>query len=346
MTTLSKNSIPVSLSIVIPTFGREAVLCDTIRMLLKVASPADEIIIVDQTAQHETETDVALSEWQKKGQIRWIKRCRPSITEAMNQGVLEARGDLALFLDDDIIPCIDLIKFHRETHAHHPEAWAVVGQVLQPEDWGEIRKLETRNLKLETGGEQRAAAIAAEVASHQSLAASGLRTDLNFKFNSTAPSRVQNVMAGNLSVNRERFLELGGFDENFTGSAYRFETEFAKRLIAAGGLIRYEPAASIRHLRASAGGTRSRGSHMTSASPRHGMGDYYYALQCGRNLERIFYMLKRPFREVRTKFHLSHPWWIPIKLIGELRAMRLAIQLYRQGAKLINKKNLHLATHC
>jgi hypothetical protein len=30
---------------------------------------------------------------------------------------------------------------------------------------------------------------------------------------------------------------------------------------------------------------------------------------------------------VRTKFHLTHPWWIPIKLISEARAFYQACQL-------------------
>ena len=56
------------------------------------------------------------------------------------------------------------------------------------------------------------------------------------------------------------------------GFAYRFETEFARRLVTGGGKIRFEPDASIRHLKAERGGTRSAGGHMTSPSPLHGVG--------------------------------------------------------------------------
>jgi GT2 family glycosyltransferase len=163
-----------------------------------------------------------------------------------------------------------------------------------------------------------------------------LTRDLRFAFNGHEPAWVTNVMAGNLCVKRERALAVGGFDANFTPPvAYRFETEFAKRLVAAGGRIRFEPAASIRHLRASRGGTRSQGSHLNSASPVHGVGDYYFALRCGRGWERAWYMARRPFREVRTRFHLRHPWYIPVKLIGEMRALLLALRLWRQGPRLL-----------
>lgn len=170
--------------------------------------------------------------------------------------------------------------------------------------------------------------------------AGSLRADLDFRFSGGNPDWVTNVMAGNLSVKRERALDVGAFDGNFIPPvAYRFETEFAKRLVAAGGRIRFEPAASIRHLRAARGGTRSHGSHLSSASPVHGVGDYYYALRCGRGWERLRYMARRPFREVRTRFHLRHPWYIPVKLVGELRALLLALRLYRQGPRLLSTTN-------
>src|ERR1041385_2066784 len=92
-------------------------------------------------------------------------------------------------------------------------------------------------------------------------------------------------------VTRSRCVELGGFDENFVGAAYRFETDFALRVAAAGGRIWFEPHASIDHLKLSTGGLRSYGDHRTSASPFHSAGDYYFALHHRRPLWR--YALRR-----------------------------------------------------
>ena len=125
---------------------------------------------------------------------------------------------------------------------------------------------------------------------------------------------------------------MGGFDQNFQGAAYRFETEFARRIAKAGGKIRFLGTAGIDHLRVPSGGTRSRGNHLASASPRHGVGDHYYALLHAKSIEANWYCLRRMFREVRTKFHATHPWWIPVKLVGELRAYLLARRLIRRGA--------------
>jgi len=304
-----KNS---AVSVVVPTYQRGAVLLQTLCDLEDLPVRPDEIVAVDQTPEYDPEIEEALAQRHRNGIIRRIRPDKPSITAAMNRGLREAEGDIVLFLDDDIIPDANLIRAHLETYEKFPEAWAVVGQVIQPED----RRAERREQRAEGRG-------------HQPPAASDLRRDLDFKFNGTVPAWVENVIACNLSVKRERALALGGFDENFIPPvSYRFETEFAKRLIAAGGKIRFEPSASIRHLRAPAGGTRSLGSHLTSGSPLHGVGDYYYALCCGKGRERMAYMLRRPFREVCTQFHLRHPWWIPVKFYGELRAMILAVRLF------------------
>lgn len=297
------------LSVVIPTCGREQVLVDTVSALLALERPADEVLVIDETENHDPETLRYLKQAEADGRIRWRRHRQPGQVSKLNRGLREASGDVILFLDDDIVPSPALVEMHRQAHARHPEAWAVVGQVLQPGE--EPSSPASRR----TGG-------------------SALRRDLDFPFRSAAPAWVENVMTCNLSVRRERALAVGGFDENFVPPvAHRAETEFAKRLAAAGGKIRFEPAASVRHLRAARGGVRIAGTHLASASPLHGAGDYYFALRTGKGWDRLRYIARRPFREVRTKFHLRHPWWIPVKFIGELRALALAIRLHRAGPK-------------
>ena len=64
----------------------------------------------------------------------------------MNRGLREAKGDIVLFLDDDIIPDKNLVAAHRETHVEHPDTWAVVGQVMQEAN---AEGLKTEKLKKE-----------------------------------------------------------------------------------------------------------------------------------------------------------------------------------------------------
>jgi GT2 family glycosyltransferase len=296
---------PAGLSIAIPTYGREEVLVATLERLLEGAKAA-EILVLDQTTQHTSQVESFLKSLDAEGRIRWLRLARPSIPAAMNEALRHARQPFVLFLDDDIVPGDHLVAAHAACY-DDAGVWAVSGQVLQP------------------GQEPAGETVFPR--------GKGLTADLAFPFNSTQPAWIDNCMAGNLSVRRERALAIGGFDENFVGAAYRFETEFCRRLRKGGGKIRFEPTASIRHLRAPSGGVRVYGDHRASASPTHGVGDYYFALRHGRPREACPYLLRRPFREVCSRFHLRHPWLIPVKLVGELRAILWALQLARKGPK-------------
>lgn len=298
----------MNISVLIGTLDRDAVLIETIRALLALEYRPFETLVVDQSLHHTPEAMAALEDWRRDGTVRWFRRRPPSTVAALNFGLREARGEIVLILDDDIMPRGELIRAHAQAFESFPTAWAVAGQVLQPGEEPE---------HLEPLGPRQ-----------------GLRADLDFPFRSSRGDWVANAMAGNLSVRRVEALRLGGFDTHFKPPvAYRFETEFARRLIAAGGHIRFEPRASVRHLRAASGGTRTRGSHLTSAAPTHGVGDYYFAWRHGRGWERWAYLAARPLREVRTRFHARHPWWIPVKFVGELRALGLAWRLWRSGRR-------------
>ena len=298
-----------SISVVIPTYQRKQVLINTIDHFLNFHKPAIEILVVDQTPKHQREIEEHLSSLDNKGIIRWIKLQRPSIPYAMNVGIYEASCPITLFVDDDIIPAPGLIEAHATAYQESVDIWAVAGQVLQPDE-GPI----------------------SDSLSHKK---NGLYAHLDFRFCSTSRAWVKSVMAGNLSVRRAKAFEIGGFDENFIGVAYRFETEFCRRIWQNGGKVLFEPKASIRHLRVESGGTRRFGNHLCSPSPMHGVGDYYFALRHGIEIETLKYILRRPLREISTKFHLKHPWWIPVKFFGEMRALLLALKLYKQGPKLL-----------
>lgn len=299
------------ITIAIPTFGREQVLIDTIESLRAIATYNCEFLLVDQTPDHDASVKQKLQCWERDGHVRIIRQL-PSIPRAMNRALIEASADVVLFLDDDIIPHADLIAEHLRAHTQSGVV-GVVGQVLQPGEDSAAIEHPPNNYK------------------------SKLSHDMRFCFRSTIPGDVTNVMAGNLSVKRDVALSIGGFDENFVGVAYRFETEFARRLSRV-GTIRYQPTASIRHLAAGRGGTRSFGKHLTSTRPEHSVGDYYFALREGQKLEALRYCARRLVTSAATRFHLKHPWYIPPKLLGEVRGLRWAILLYRRGPKLIQSR--------
>jgi GT2 family glycosyltransferase len=300
-----KETVPIT--VVVPTYGREQILLNTLQELLRQDPVAAEILVVDQTSAHEPETERELNALQKQGRISWIHLSQPSQPAALNRGLMQATQPIVLFIDDDLELESGFLAAHLRCFEDE-SVWAVAGQVLQPNQ-EELKGIE-RN------------------------PASGRFSDLGFPFNSAKRVAITNAMSGNLSVRRDRAIAIGGFDENFLPPvSYRFDAEFCKRLCRHGGTILFEPSATIYHLRCPQGGTRTIGSHLASASPIHGVGDYYFALRQGISRETFLYMLRRPLREVSTRFHLKHPWWIPVKILGELRALFRAVVLYVKGPR-------------
>ena len=227
----------------------------------------------------------------------------------MNTGLEQSRSEVVLFLDDDIVPEQRLLAAHLEAQATG-DCNIVAGQVLQP---GEVP---VRTLP---GAE--------------------------FRFCSSERGWINEVMGGNFSVNRARALALGGFDENFVHVAYRFEAEFCDRAGAAGERILFEPDAGIRHLKARDGGTRAYGNHLTTAAPSHSVGAYYYLLRAQGDRHRLGKIFGRLIRSVRTRHHLSHPWWIPGTLFAEFLGLLWALQLFSRGPKLIAAHGLPRETN-
>ncbi|HVG22698.1 MAG TPA: glycosyltransferase [Thermoanaerobaculia bacterium] len=287
------------ITIAIPTYNRGPILVETIERLLDLEPRAEAIVIADQTPEHRRDVHARLDEWHRTGAIQWLRLEQPSIPRAMNDALLAAKTPLVLFFDDDIIPDRGIVQGHVEAH-RDGAIWAVAGQVLQPGE--EPREVEQRG------------------------------DALQFRFDATRGAFVNNVMAGNLSVKRARALAIGGFDENFVGAAYRFETDFAIRVAAAGGKVWFEPRASLRHLQLATGGLRSYGDHRRAPVPAHSAGDYYFALHHVRGFWR--YAARRLAQNVVTRYLLTHPWNIPPKIVGELRGLLLARRLHRKGRAL------------
>jgi GT2 family glycosyltransferase len=292
------------ITIAIPTYQRGEILTTTIERLLALEVQAEAIVVADQTPGHPEDVEARLAQWSRDGAIAWLRLDAPSIPHAMNELLLAADTDLVLFLDDDIEPSLRLVAEHVAAHAD-PGVWAVVGQILQPGEQPE--RIAQRD------------------------------HDLEFRFNADEPASIANVMAGNLSVKREQAIAAGGFDENYLGAAYRFETDFARRIVKAGGIIRFAPQASLRHLKLASGGVRAFGDHLRTASPMHTVGDYYFAYTHVRHFWR--YVLARLRKNVLSRYHVTHPWTIPRKLLGELRGLILAQLLSKNGPKLLRNSS-------
>lgn len=304
-----------TVSVVIPTYNRNEVLINTINDLLELEHKASEILIIDQSLSHTTEVQKKLTEWHNNQSIQWVQISPPSIPNAMNKGTLLAQSEVVLFLDDDINTRSNLILEHAKAHLDI-NVNAVAGQVIQ--SWQE------------------------ELDESQSAYLNDNQQDPDgFLFNSSKPCLVKRFMGGNTSFKRKDLLAVGGFDNNFFKVAYRFEAESAERFIRSGRVILFQPKASIRHLKVEAGGTRSYGDHLTSLSPAHTVGMYYYFLVAKNQSNRWWRFFSSPFSHCVTRFHLSKPWYIPVTFTSHLSGLIWAICLRIKGQKLISQDEIN-----
>ena len=307
------NKIDLSLSVVIPTYQRGEVLLDTLEQLLQQKELADEVIVVDQTDYDETETVFkVLQKKHKSGEINWLRLLKPSIPIAMNTGLKVACSHLVLFLDDDVTLNNELICQHKKAFTKN-EIVATVGQILQPGQ------------------------VTCTLDDYQSEP--GLNQDLNFPFNADELAVINNCMAGNLCVDRLQAIAAGAFDEQFYSVAYRFETDFCRRLIRySNKKFLFVPEASLYHLKCERGGTRSDyADFLVASTPNHSYGDYYFALKHGSFISAFRYILVRFFSSFFARFYLTRPWWLPVRFAAELRGLFKAIALKKQGPRYINK---------
>src|SRR5207237_7317200 len=105
----------MTVSVVVPTKDRAALLAETVRALLAQTMVADELIVVDQSATEDGRRAViALVEAAPAG-------ARPALTyvwdraingaaAARNAGLDRARGDIVVFCDDDVVPAPVVIE--------------------------------------------------------------------------------------------------------------------------------------------------------------------------------------------------------------------------------------------
>lgn len=141
--------------------------------------------------------------------LRVIEQPNLGAAAARNRAAAEARHDILLFLDDDMLCAPDMIAEHARHHSAGADA--VVGDVLR-----------------------------------DPCSPAGFMADTNETWLKRAggPLTVYDVWSGQLSIRRSVFEDIGGFDEAYTeGAAFANEdTDLGVRLLA-GHDVRHNPAA-------------------------------------------------------------------------------------------------------
>lgn len=225
-----------TLSVIIPTYQRETVLCDTLDSVLAQDYPHYEVVVVDQTQTHQPDTQRRLTELAQAGHITLYTVSWASLPAARNLGIERSSGEIVLFIDDDVVLPPGYLQAHARTFVEQPEVGAVAGRVFDRMKLAEQKDLEIDYLPPE--------AMDPGIAWYH--------LDL---VHTTQPQQVLTARGCNMSFRRVLFDQFGlRFDERFYGSAVREESDFCLHIRPTGYIIWYNPDAHLVHLGEETGG--------------------------------------------------------------------------------------------
>jgi glycosyltransferase involved in cell wall biosynthesis len=207
----------LSASVVIPSYNNGHLLSMGLPALVQQTVPAGEfeVLVVDDGSTDDTQDrfiSLSLPE-----SFRYIRQSNQGAAVARNRGAADARGDILVFLDSDVVPDPTLLEEHLTSHRVHDHVLMV----------GKTRALP---------------------AEHFDLFYQVLGKDI-FAFDQGDEEKqvtFQEVLSRNFSLLRESFFEVGGFDQEFPRSGFE-DIEFAYRATQLGFDVVYNPRAAGDH---------------------------------------------------------------------------------------------------
>jgi len=205
-------------SVVVPTYGREELLRNTLQSLLSQSLPRVEILVIDQTEEHEPETKRFLE--QHRDRMRALPSAPPGVSRARRTGALAAQGDIVLYVDDDVLCDEQLVASHVRGHLI-PGVGIVAGRVTENRD---VEVDDSRVGRLYTDA------------------------SLTRYFMSTVRQFVDHAPGANMSFKRLALLRAGLFEPAMGGTARFEETDACIRVARLGYRVLFEPSACVHHL--------------------------------------------------------------------------------------------------
>jgi glycosyltransferase involved in cell wall biosynthesis len=210
----------MKVSIVIPSYNRGEILADTVRMALAQHYHDYEVIVVDQSPS----PSLSLQD----GRLRILHRTQPNLPAARNAGVLAARGEIIVFLDDDVVFPPDYVSLHVR-HYDDPSVGGVMGFTLPPDDTNEEELFAWRCAHYGAEGPVTNGRVA-----------------------------VSRAIGGNTSYRRSLLFEAGLSDERYGGSGWYEDIDLSIRVRHHGHRLIFDSGIRLLHLALPSGGCQNR----------------------------------------------------------------------------------------
>ncbi|GAB4356890.1 MAG: hypothetical protein Fur0042_26240 [Cyanophyceae cyanobacterium] len=235
---MERPAQPLSVSLIVPTYGREEPLCDTLQDAIAQDYPHLEILVVDQNAQHRPEVQAQLDHLAETGKIHLHRVPWASLPGARNYAARRATGDILIFIDDDVRMEPGFVAAHVRNYADRAIG-AVAGRVFD-----RMKLTQSCTQDLEEFDYMPPEALDPAIAWYH--------LDL---VRARQPQPTLTARGCNMSFRREIFHNNGiWFDERYRGSAVREESDFCLRIRKTGLKIWYDPEAHLVHLGEETGG--------------------------------------------------------------------------------------------
>ena len=218
----------MNVTVILCTYNRCASLGKALESVAAQTLPsalAWEVLVVDNNSKDQTRTLVEDFCLRYPGRFRYLFEPQPGKSHALNAGIREARGGILAFIDDDVVA--EPTWLQSLTAELHSGEWAGAGGPILPErGFSPPRWL--------SGGDLRAFAPLAL-----------------FNLGPQPGALTEPPFGTNMAFRKETFERYGGFRADLgprPDSILRGEdTEFGKRILAAGLTLRYEPSAIVFH---------------------------------------------------------------------------------------------------
>lgn len=218
----------MNITVILCTYNRCGMLPKALNCIAVSTLPQSvkwEVLVVDNNSNDQTREIVEGYCNRYPGRFRYLFETQPGLSNARNAGIREAKGDIIVFMDDDVT--VEPTWVQNLTANMHNGEWVGVGGRVIPE-WD---CTPPQWLSLD-----------------QWYALGPLP---NFYFGPDACELTEPPFGANMAYRKEMFEKYGGFRTDLgrrPGTLMSNEdTEFGARLLAAGEKLRYESSAVVYH---------------------------------------------------------------------------------------------------
>jgi len=262
---------------------------------------------MEQSSEVDDKVQEALRRFGGRGNL--LRQERPNAQLARNRAAQLARSEILLFLDDDVLPEVNLIREHFENY-RDPSIHAVAGFYTEPGEaesdylrstswWRPLTKIE--------------------------------------KVPAFFSKRIESPLwpSCNGSIRREVFLKIGGFDERFEYTLLD-DTDLSIRLMRARYRCVHDPAARVVHLKEPSGGNRPVRPEDEVIAPRARWGNWVYFFLINWGILGLGELYYRWRTHVFRRPYLMRPRLFCKAFTEFVVGSMLGFKMLRKGRKLLH----------